>query len=61
MVAQPAARPALQHRADEGEGLGLRHRAGGHGAVVGVELPPPPRRERAKGSLSRGLASLRIL
>ena len=49
MVAQPAARPALQHRGDEGEGLGLRHRTGGHGNVVArVELPPPPC-TRAKG------------
>ena len=61
MAAQPAARPALQHRGNEGEGLGLRHRTGGHGAVVGVELPPPPRRERAKVSLSRGPFSLGIL
>ena len=43
MADSPVARPALQHPADEGEGLGLRHRAGGHGAVVArVELPPPP-------------------
>ena len=57
MVAQPAARPTLQHRGDEGEGLGLRHRAGGHGAVVArVELPPPPC-TRAIRPLSRGPSS----
>ena len=48
MTVPPMAGLALQHPTDEGEGLGLRHRAGGHGVVVGVKLPPPPRRERAE-------------
>ena len=56
MAAQPAARPALQHRGNEGEGLSLRHRTGGHSAVVRVELPPPPG-TRAIRPLSRDPSS----
>ena len=55
----PVARRALQHPTDEGEGLGLRHRAGGHGAVVArVELPPPPAQchgRRARGHFPAAL------